>query len=159
VGNAVCALPPGRWDAVVLAAPVHAGRHLPEMTTFVSDHLAGIQRLPPAFISVSASQASAEQPELTPEKRARFAAEVQDIVDRFSTETRWRPSKIKLVAGTLLGSHYNPLVRFLIKQVARRSGEIVNLSEDQEFTNWEDLDEFIREFVGELPSLVETYAR
>jgi menaquinone-dependent protoporphyrinogen oxidase len=89
------------YDAVILAAPVHRGRHGRAMTGFVKRHLDALRNIPAAFISVSLSQAGVERAGTTPKAHAAFVADVQGVLDRFSQETGWYPEQVKPVAGAL----------------------------------------------------------
>src|SRR5215469_15607100 len=78
---------PGEYSAVVLAASVHCGDHEQEIVKFVRDHVAQLEKIPTAFISVTLTEAGVERPESSPEERARFAADTQRVIDRFFEET------------------------------------------------------------------------
>jgi menaquinone-dependent protoporphyrinogen oxidase len=139
-----------QYDAVVLAASVHLGRHEPEMLRFVKGHRDELDKLPTAFLSVTLSEAGAERVNSTPEERARFAADVQKVLDDFFETAQWQPKRMKPVAGALLYTKYNFLVRFLMKRIARKVGAETDTSRDYEYTDWAALDQFIDEFCGEI---------
>ncbi len=101
--------------------------------------------MPAAFISVTLSEAGAERPSATPEERARFAADVQKVLEAFLKETGWRPKRVKPVAGALLYTKYNFLVRFIMKRIAKTTGAETDTSRDYEYTNWAALDRFADE--------------
>jgi len=138
------------YSAVVLAASVHIGRHEPEMRTFVKQHLAQLDALPAAFLSVTLSEAGAERMTATEEERAWFAADVQKVIDAFFEETGWHPNRVKPVAGALLYTKYNFLVRFIMKRIARKTGGGTDTARDYEYTNWAALDRFVDEFCLEI---------
>jgi menaquinone-dependent protoporphyrinogen oxidase len=139
------------YDAVVLAASVHVGRHEPEMSKFIKRHRDELDELPTAFLSVNLSEAGVERPTATPEERARFAADVQHVLDNFFESVQWRPKRMKPVAGALLYTKYNFLVRFIMKRIARKTGAETDTSRDYEYTDWAALDQFVDEFCKELP--------
>jgi menaquinone-dependent protoporphyrinogen oxidase len=138
-----------RYAAAVLAASVHYGKHEREMRRFVRRHVAQLNVMPAAFISVTLSEAGVERPSATPEERARFAADVQRVVDAFSNETGWRPKRAKPVAGALLYTKYNFLVRFIMKRIAKANGAETDTSRDYEYTDWAALDRFADELAGD----------
>ena len=140
------------YEAVILAASVHTGRHEREMVWFVKRHLNELQATPAAFLSVSLSQAGAERPGATPEEHARFSADVRGVLDRFFHETNWYPKQVKAVAGALLYTKYNFLIRFIMKQISQKSGGSTDTSRDHEYTDWAALDRFVAEFTGQLSS-------
>ena len=131
------------YDALILAASVHGGSHEPEMVKFVKQNLAALQTIPAALLSVSLSQAGAELQGTTPEEHARFSASVQEVLHRFFQQTSWRPKHVKAVAGALLYSRYNFLVRFVMKQISKRAGGSTDTTRDHEYTNWLELNRFI----------------
>lgn len=137
---------PENYAAAVLAAPVQMGKHEKAMVQFVKVQRASLEQLPTAFISVSLSEAGAERRSETPEKHARFVADVNMMLERFFRETRWRPSVAMPVAGALSYSHYNFLVRFVMKQIARSEGSGTDTSRDYEYTDWDALEAFVKEF-------------
>ena len=53
-------LPLGNYCGAVLAASVHSQKHEPEMTRFVKRQVRDLERIPTAFLSVSLSEAGAE---------------------------------------------------------------------------------------------------
>jgi len=134
----------------ILAASVHLGRHEREMIRFVKQRRAELESLPTAFLSVTLSQAGVEGRNQTPEIRAQCAAGVQQVIDRFLSETRWKPGYVNPVAGALPYSKYNPLVRFVMKRIARAEGGDTDTSRDYEYTDWAALDHFVDTFVREI---------
>jgi menaquinone-dependent protoporphyrinogen oxidase len=146
------AIHPSDYSAVVLAASVHAGGHEREMVKFVKKHRAELEQLPTAFLSVTLSEAGAEMSSKTPEERARFSADVHKVIDKFFEETGWRPERVKPVAGALMYSKYNPLVRFVMKRIAKKAGAATDTSLDYEYTDWVGIDRFVDELADELSS-------
>lgn len=144
------ALPPGPYAGVVVAASVHAGRHEAEMVRFVKEHRAQIESVPNAFISVTLSEAGAERSDATPAEHAKFVSGVQEAINRFLDETGWRPKHVKPVAGALLYTRYNFLIRFVMKRIARAEGGSTDTSRDHEYTDWAALDRFVAELADEI---------
>jgi menaquinone-dependent protoporphyrinogen oxidase len=143
-----------QYSAAILAASVHGGKHEPEMVKFVQDRLAELERLPSAFLSVTLSEAGAEMLHLSPEMRARHSTGVREVLDRFFEDTGWQPRHVKPVAGAILYSKYNPLVKFIIKRIARKAGGGTDTSRDYEYTDWVSLDRFVDEMAAELTAPV-----
>jgi menaquinone-dependent protoporphyrinogen oxidase len=133
---------PEAYQGLVLAASVHAGHHEKELVEFVKRHLAQLQRMPAAFISVTLSEAGVERKDTTPEEHARFAADVEKMLNDFSVETGWMPAMVKPVAGALLYSKYNFMLRFIMKRIAKQSGGSTDTSQDHVYTDWLELDHF-----------------
>jgi menaquinone-dependent protoporphyrinogen oxidase len=106
--------------------------------------------MPNAFISVTLSEAGVERIEATTEERARFIADVQKVLEAFFEQTGWRPQRVKPVAGALLYTKYNFLIRFIVKQIARKAGGDTDTSRDYEYTDWPALDRFADEITREM---------
>ena len=117
------------------------------MVDFVKCHRAELERIPAVFLSVSLSEAGAENPAAPPERRAQSAADVRKMIDSFLTETGWHPSKVRAAAGALMYSKYNFLIRFVMKRIARAQGATTDTSRDHEFTDWEALDRLVDEIL------------
>jgi menaquinone-dependent protoporphyrinogen oxidase len=141
------------FSAALIAASVHAGKHESEMVKFVKQHRAELEGLPAAFLSVTLSEAGAERTSATPEERAQASADVQKVIDEFFKQTGWHPKRVKPVAGALLYTKYNPLIRFVMKRIVKKAGGDTDTSRDYEYTDWVALDRFVEEFVGEIQAL------
>jgi menaquinone-dependent protoporphyrinogen oxidase len=140
----------GQYAAAVVAGSVHAGRHEAELVRFVKEHIAELDNLPSAFLSVTLSEAGAERPDATPEAHAKFVADVQKVISRFFEDTGWHPKRVKPVAGALLYTKYNFLVRFVMKRIAKAAGGSTDTSRDHEYTDWVALDQFVAELADEI---------
>lgn len=135
------------YDGACIAASVHAGHHEPEMIAFVRDCRYELERLSAAFLSVTLSQAGAQDPLASDERRTQAARDVQRMIDVFVEETGWQPARVLPVAGALAYSRYNFFIRFVMKRIARKAGAPTDSSRDYEFTDWPRLDRFVRELV------------
>lgn len=137
------------FDAALIAASVHGGRHEREIVEFVRRHRAQLQAMPAAFLSVSLSETTVEDASQPDEARARSQADVQRMLEEFYASTGWRPKYAKPVAGALLYMHYGILLRFLMKRIAKQAGGPTDTSRDYEFTDWLALEGFVKEFLTE----------
>lgn len=131
-----------RYATVCVAASVHVGHHEREMIAFVKRHRAELEQLSAAFVSVSLSEAGAQDPQRTETQRNQAAADAQRMIDVFVKETGWQPECTLAAAGGLAYTQYNPIVRFVMKQIARHAGAPTDTSRDYEFTNWAAVDRF-----------------
>ena len=130
------------YGGAVVAASVHGGKHEREMVKFVKNHLRELSRMPAAFVSVTLSEAGVERPESTPEQRAQCEADVQKMMEDFFQETGWRPKLVLPVAGALLYSRYNFVLRFVMKRIAKKMRAGMDTSRDYDYTDWGALDRF-----------------
>jgi menaquinone-dependent protoporphyrinogen oxidase len=130
---------------VILIASVHAGKHEPEMVKLVTKYRRELDQLPSAFLSVSLTEAMAESASAPAEQRAEATRRVNAMMEDFFQESGWHPSHVKAVAGALPYSKLNFVVRFVVKQIAKRSGGDTDTSRDYEYTDWPELDRFIEQ--------------
>ncbi len=141
--DAAAALPglldENEYDAVIVCGSVHQGKHSSALTQVVLDNLSDFNRVPTAFVSVSLSAAMAEP---------KYRAEARSYVDEFLRETGWRPTHTITVAGALRYTSYDFMKRLMAQLIARSRNVDADPSRDWEFTDWDELREFVLGFVG-----------
>ena len=140
----------GDYCGAIVAASVHRQKHEREMTKFVKCHAREFERIPTAFLSVSLSEAGAENATAPQERRAQAAEDAQRMIDLFLAETGWHPSSTRAVAGALMYSKYNFLLRPIMKRIARQAGGDTDTSKDYDYTDWKSLDEVVDELTSSL---------
>jgi menaquinone-dependent protoporphyrinogen oxidase len=150
VGDGAAASALSRCAGVLLAGSVHLGRHERELVSFIKQHRAELEHLPAAFLSVSLSEAGAERADAPADKRATARSEVRRLIDELFEHTGWHPAHVRPVAGALMYSKYNVLVRFVMKRIAKAEGASTDTSRDHEYTDWVTLDRFIDELAQEI---------
>lgn len=62
------------------------------MVRFVRDRRTELQQLPTALLSVSLSQAGAQDTSAPPDRRSQAAGDVKSMLTAFLAETRWHPT-------------------------------------------------------------------
>jgi menaquinone-dependent protoporphyrinogen oxidase len=138
--------------AVVVAASIHMGKHEPEMVAFVREQRSALETLPAAFLSVSMAEAGAEDERASAESRAQARRDVEEQIKDFFDRTAWHPARVKPVAGALLYTKYNFIVRFMMKQIVKKKGGSTDTSRDHEYTDWAALDHFVSDLLHDLPA-------
>lgn len=138
------------YSGAIVAASVHAGEHEHEMIKFVKAHVRDLDRMPNCFLSVTLSQASVEMENKSQEDREKATAAVKQVMDTFFGETGWTPKQAHGVAGALLYTRYNPLIRFVMRRIAKNSGGATDTSRDYEYTDWAALKRIVENFVTQL---------
>lgn len=133
------------YTSACVAASVHGGTHEREMIAFVKKYRAELERLSAAFVSVSLSEAGAEDAHRPADQRRQSAADVQRMIDVFIKTTGWKPARTLAAAGALKYRKYNLLIRFVMKRIARTMGGPTDTSRDYDFTNWPAVDRFAAE--------------
>lgn len=134
--RAAATLELGTFDAAVLAASLHLGRHQKEMVDFIRLQRARLERVPTAFVSVSLSAAG------TGEDLAAAELAVEDLFD----ELGWEATSVHLAAGAVHDSRLGFLKRLVIHRILREKGVEPDPSGDTEFTDWTALDFFADTF-------------
>lgn len=120
------------YDAVVVGASIHVGKHQNEVREFVTENRDGLSGVPTAFFQVSLSSASEEKRE-----------EAAGYVESFLAETGWHPDRIGQFGGALRFSEYGFLKRLMMKRIAKDlpPGER-GPDGDVEFTDWDAVEAF-----------------
>ncbi|HKQ19776.1 MAG TPA: flavodoxin domain-containing protein [Candidatus Eisenbacteria bacterium] len=128
---------PESYDAVIVAASVHASGYQRDVERWVRAHAAALAMRPTAFVSVCLGVL---------EKNPATDRALAQIVDGFLAKTGWKPTVVKPVAGALLYRRYNFLKRWLMRRIVAKAGGDTDTSRDYEYTDWEDLRSFAHEF-------------
>jgi menaquinone-dependent protoporphyrinogen oxidase len=139
--NVIDATPPvdpRHFDAVIVAASIHAGRYQSAIIHFASSHLAAIDERPNAFLSVSLAAAGDDEDDIQGLKKC-----VADFIHL----TGWTPCCVHHVAGAFRYTSYNFLKRWAMKYIAYRKSGPTNTSRDYALTDWDDLTRFVDSFV------------
>jgi menaquinone-dependent protoporphyrinogen oxidase len=131
------AVDPSEFDAVIIAASIHAGHYQSAVVHFVNGHLAAISERPNAFLSVSLAAASEDADDVQGLERCLAA---------FTQQTGWTPRYIHHVAGAFRYTSYDFLKRWAMKYIAHRKGAPTDTSRDHELTDWADLALFVASF-------------
>ena len=129
---------PAGFDAILVAASVHAGGYQKTVKRWLRRYAAKLCDVPTAFVSVSLGVLQSDQA---------VQEHLRAIVERLCTDTGWRPSLIKHVAGALLYTRYNFVKRLIMKRIVAKAGGDTDTSRDYEYTNWGDLEDFAHRFL------------
>ncbi len=125
-------------DALIVAAPVHTGKYPAALSHWLKTNAAAINQVPSAFVSVSLAVASF------------FAIEhreIETLTSNFLDEVGWKPNEVHQAAGALRYLEHNFFKRLLMRHIAKREGAPVHTSKNYEFTNWDELAQFIFGFL------------
>jgi menaquinone-dependent protoporphyrinogen oxidase len=128
---------PDGYDAIVVAASVHAGHYQKPVEKWVRAHAAALSRKPAAFVSVCLGVLQHDE---------QVQRDLQAILDRFLQATGWRPTVVKFVAGALPYTHYGWLRRLVMRRIVAKAGGDTDTSRDFEYTDWNDLRHFAVDF-------------
>jgi len=135
-GHSVAA---GDFDAVIVAASVHAGHHQRKIVDWVKHNRDELSARPNAFLSVSLSAADEDE-----EGRESEAKMIRD----FTEETGWTPARSEPIAGALKYREYDAFTRLFMKLLMKHSDKPFDTSKDYDYTDWEALDRLGAELAG-----------
>jgi menaquinone-dependent protoporphyrinogen oxidase len=136
-GGPLCRLSPESYDGVIVAASVHIGDYQRAVARWVRMHAPMLNTMPTAFLSVCLAVL---------EKDPAAHEEISRIMNRFLSRCGWRPAIAKLVAGALPYTRYGWLKRQMMKRIAAKAGGDTDTTRDFEYTDWNDLRDFARDF-------------
>lgn len=126
------------YDAYILAGSLHMGEHQPCLVAFAQKHVNRFRYAPTAFLSVSLSAAHHDE---------KAIASTTKCIDRFLDETGWRPTMTAPVAGALMYTKYNFIVKMMMRKIAKKEGGPTDTSCDHVLTDWVALDRFLGDFL------------
>lgn len=128
-------------DIVVVGAPIHLGSHGHLVERFVKTHLRELEKKPSFFYSVSLSAAGDTE---------KNQEDAHRCVREFLEKTGWNPVETVTFAGALTYKKYNPLIRWLMKRIAKKEGGDTDTSRNFEYTDWDAVDAFAQRCVDSL---------
>jgi menaquinone-dependent protoporphyrinogen oxidase len=129
---------PNDYDAVIVGASVHMGKHQTSVRNFVKQNRPALDRLPTAFFSVS----------LAAHGSTKAVKEVTSYIAKFAQQTGWRATKVGVFAGALLYTRYGFFTRWIMRKIARDKGSLdLDTSRDYVYTDWDAVRRFGEEFL------------
>jgi menaquinone-dependent protoporphyrinogen oxidase len=129
---------PGSYDAVIVAASVHAGGYQRAVRRWVQANAAALSTKPSAFVSVCLGVLQ-HDPDVD--------RELGRIRERFFTASGWHPAIVKIVAGALPYTKYNWFTRWMMRRIVSKTNGDTDTSRDYEYTDWPDLERFALDFL------------
>lgn len=122
-----------RFDAVLLAAPIHVGDYPKALIKFAAAHPDELAEHPSRFISVSLAAAGHD---------AEDWRQLDHILSDLSEATGWTPTDTFQVAGAYLPSEYDIFTRLIMKRIVSAKDPDADTSKDREYTDWKALGEW-----------------
>src|SRR4051794_29817732 len=125
------------FDGIMIGGSVHAGKHSPELVSFVEKHLPDLQSTPNAFFSVSLAAVKTDET---------HHDQAMGVVNKFIDETGWHPDQVALIGGALAYTQYGFIKRQILKHIAKKEGASTDTSQDHSLTDWDAVDAFANDF-------------
>ena len=134
---------PEGCDGLIAGGPLHREHHPHELGQWLTDHRSDWTGLPTAFYSVSLSAASDRQQDQD---------DAQRVMSQFLDEVGMHPDMTATIAGALKYSRYGFFKKRIMRDIVKKSGgKELDMSRDYEYTNWEQVDTFARDFLASIP--------
>lgn len=130
-------------DAMIFGAPIYSEKHSVALGKLIALHREKLKKIVTAFFSVSLA-ASGNQQQRT---------EASQCMDQFLDELHWKPDHKTIFAGGLPWREYNWFVRWTMKRVVKKAGGDTDTSKNQEYTDWEAVDEFSNQILQRLETM------
>ncbi|MDO4258488.1 MAG: flavodoxin domain-containing protein [Actinomycetaceae bacterium] len=125
-------------DATIIAASVRYGFYAPHLKTFTRKHVNRLHSMPTAFLGVSLSSTKDGQDEPHTNRYSR----------KFLDGTPWKPTICRLFDGEINFDLYRGLDRILLNKILEVSGKPHGDGVKVEYTDWEAVDGFARDFAA-----------
>jgi menaquinone-dependent protoporphyrinogen oxidase len=139
--RAASGVSPDGYAGVIVGASIHGGHHQREVVDWAKRHAAALSAMPTAFFSVCLVAA---------EDNEESRAATRKFIDDFAEETGWTPGTTTTFAGALQYREYDHFTRTLIRLMMKRGGHPTDTSHDYDYTDWDAVERFGREFAGRL---------
>ncbi len=131
-------VPPTSCDAVILGSRVEMGKHARSIVRYIEANRDALTALPTAFFSVSNAAATSSAPD------------PMGYLERLFATVGWRPTRAIAFAGGLPYRKYGWLLRMIMKQINKRTGNPTDTSRDYVFTRWDEVERFADELSVDL---------
>jgi len=129
---------PASYDAVIIGASIHIHKYQAAVVHYINHNIDVLTKKPGAFFSVCLAIAS----DLEEEHK-----EARRITTDFLEHIGWKPLMVTQVAGALKYTQYDFFKRLIMKMIAKKEGRTTDTSRDYEYTDWNAVRQFVKEFV------------
>ncbi|WP_254544801.1 flavodoxin domain-containing protein [Halomarina pelagica] len=125
------------YDAVLVGASIHGGKHQPEVRTLVTTDREDLTTRPTGFCQMCLTATRPDE---------ESQAEAAGYVTAFVEDTGWQPDRIVIFGGALRYSEYGFLKRLVLKQLTKDITGDTDTSRDYEYTDWDEVETFAADF-------------
>ena len=123
-------------DTIILGASIRYGKHQKSVYDFVTNNKSLLKTKKTAFFTVN----------VVARKENKNTPETNPYINKFLNEVEWQPDIKGVFAGKLNYPIYGPLDRFMIRLIMYITKGPTDTSKVYEFTNWESVKQFARNF-------------
>lgn len=130
---------PPVYQGAILGGSVHQQRHQASLTHFIKANRDWLAAMPVALFSVSLAAALDDMDSRLEARRG---------LDEFVEDCGLKPVALRCIAGALRYTRYDYFKRLFMRMVARQRGKSTDTSQDFEYTDWNDVEAFVDEFLA-----------
>jgi menaquinone-dependent protoporphyrinogen oxidase len=131
------------FDQLIFGASMHAGGLEKEIVSFINTHQDEIRAKERSFFLVLLSAATKD--------KGRREASLQEAANRMVEKLRVTFEDTEMIAGALMYSKYPLPVRWIMKRIARQTGEATDTSKDYEYTDWQQVKQYAMRLANAIP--------
>ncbi|TBM20781.1 menaquinone-dependent protoporphyrinogen IX dehydrogenase [Hafnia paralvei] len=132
------------YQSVVIGASVRYGHFQRSLYKFTKQNVAQLNTMPSAFFAVN----------LTARKPEKRTPQTNAYTRKFLLATPWQPKQCAVFAGALRYPRYGWLDKAMIKLIMKMTGGETDTSKEVEYTDWQDVTRFAKDFVRLTSSVV-----
>ncbi|MBZ5855492.1 flavodoxin domain-containing protein [Flavihumibacter profundi] len=130
---------PDGYEAILIGGSIHMHKYQSAVAHYITANVSLLNKMPGAYFSVCLAVASDIKEEHD---------EAQKIANDFLLQTGWKPLMTSQIAGALKYTQYDFFKRMIMKMISKREGRVTDTSQDYEYTDWEAVKLFLKEFIG-----------
>ena len=125
-----------KYDKIIIGASIRYGRHNPKIYEFIRNKHFILERKKSAFFSVNVV---ARKPE-------KNTPETNPYIIKFLKKSKWKPKKLEVFAGKIDYPRLSFINKHIIRLIMFVTSGPTNINNTYEFTDWQRVKKFIREF-------------
>lgn len=129
---------PAGYDAVLIGSSMHMQKYQAAILHYVHKYHHTLNQKHAAFFSVSLTAASDE---------GESWKELKELTKDFLKDAGWKPCMVEYVAGALRFTEYDYFKKFIMRLIAKKTGHANDTTHDTEYTDWEKLKLFLKNFI------------
>lgn len=130
---------PQEFDVIMIGASIHIHKYQSAVVHYIKHYADTLNKMPSAFFSVCLAVASDIEEE---------HKEAENITVQLLEQTGWKPLMTTQIAGALKYTQYDFFKRLIMKMIAKNERRPTDTSHDYEYTNWEEVKQFVSEFAN-----------
>lgn len=132
------------YQAAFVGGSVHQHRHQSALLHFLKSNRDWLASLPVALFSVSLAAARDDM-----DDRLEALRMANDFID----ESGLRPLVTRCIAGALKYTQYDYFKRLIMRMISKQHGGSTDTSKDVEYTDWNDVEAFVDEFLARVAAV------